>query len=1071
VTGNNAKPRVSMACADELKVAQTKEKTMGKRILIVVCLALVMVSCKEEQVAKETAPPAAPTPDVQSAMPATDVAAGPERSNDVASKQDAEPTTETTSVATAPETDRVQEEIWRRVAASPPVPLDPEAPITQGQMRAAAEDGQLVALPLAHTKVEAAVSGTLAGIWVTQYFTNTLDKPIEAIYVFPLPQMAAVDDMEMVIGERTIRSEMKRREEARKVYEEAKAAGKTASLLEQERPNMFTQSVANILPGDRIRVRIHYVQDLRYDDGSFEFIFPMVVGPRFIPGSQVADPAVGGAPPTAAVPDANRITPPVLDPGKRSGHDIEVHLALQAGVKVARPASPSHDILVKQVAGGGWDVTLASDDQVPNKDFVVRYRTAGEDLQVAPLLHASALGNYFMLFFQPEAEPKDEDVVPRELIFVVDCSGSMSGPPLDKAREAMKRVLKNMRPADSFQVIKFSDAANGFSPGPVPNTPENVARAVEFLDGMRGTGGTAMVEGIKASLDYPQVPERMRIVAFMTDGYIGNETAILHAIEQKRGNARLFSFGIGSSVNRFLLDRMSEVGRGYVTYVRQDESPEAAVERFFRRIDSPVLTEIEVSAEGEGIKLFQLFPTPILDLFAGQPLVVFGRFQGKGKGAFVVKGRRGAAAYEQRLPVDFPESTTDHAVLATLWARARIKYLMDKMNRGEDPDIKEHVTLVSLKHRLMSKYTSLVAVEENARTEPGSPETVKIALPMPEGVSHKGVFGSSNDSNRAARVKSMVSNHTSVGMIGSNFGTPSDIGGGSFGSGLSTAKRRGGPVVTNTIGAKLSKMDSDVKYKVKEKKYRLKVLRQSGGAGSKVDQAAVNRYMRARSSAFERCYMRVARKNPNVGGKVVLQLHIDLSGRARAKVVTDQTGDPVLAKCMISKIQGWQFPRPQGKPVKLKIPFVFRSSGGGATTATAPTAPAEPVTPPEPVPEPVAHTCEAELKFIVVLDGAVSEAEFTRLAKAALQQAAAQLTTALPELAGPPTGWQCKAKLSIQPNGQQPTVELDWANASKEHKLWAAANSEFKKSLGQLQLPAYTISSLVKLEASLNCNE
>ena len=618
-----------------------------------------------------------------------------------------------------------EEHIWQRLHGAEPAEIGDPKEIPEGQMRVRTEEGRIMVLPLAHTAVEAEVSGLLARVWVTQYFTNPYDHPIEAVYVFPLPQMSAVDDMEMVIGERVIRGVMKERQEARKIYEEAKRQGKTASLLEQERPNIFTQSVANILPGDRIRVRIRYVEDLRYEDGGYEFSFPMVVGPRYIPGG---------------VADASRIAPPVLKPGERTGHDIELALTVNSGVELSDLESPSHDINTERLAGNKVKATLQAHDTLPNKDFILRYRTAGKRLQVANLFHASKMGNYFMLLLQPQDAPEDEEVVPRELVFVVDCSGSMSGTPLAKAKEAMKKSLKAMRPDDEFQVIKFSDSANGFSNGPVPNTPENLKRALQFVDQMRGTGGTQMIKGIEAALDYPSDSKRMRIVAFMTDGYIGNENQILNAIREKAGDTRLFSFGIGSSVNRFLLDRMAEMGKGYVTYVRQDESPSAAVERFYRRIDSPVLVDVEVETEG-GVIISEVFPSPVNDLFAGQPLVVHGLYKGSGKASFIITGKQGGGKFRQEIRVRFPEDEPDNGVLATLWARAKIKYFMDKMVRGEDQELVERVTALAIKYRIMSKYTSFVAVEEKARRKGGKLETIHVPAEIPEGVSYEGIFG------------------------------------------------------------------------------------------------------------------------------------------------------------------------------------------------------------------------------------------------------------------------------------------------------------------------------------------
>ncbi len=474
--------------------------------------------------------------------------------------------TYSSAVAAAPKPPS-DEEIWKRAGASGLAECVPD--VTQGELRTTTPEGRRMALPLVHTSVDAQVSGFLAQVWVTQYFTNPSDRPIEAVYVFPLPQNAAVDNMEMAVGDRTIRANIEERGEAKRIYDEAKQQGKTAALLEQERPNIFTQSVANIMPGDRIRVRIRYVQELKYEDGGYEFVFPMVVGPRFIPGNATGA-GDGFSPNTDQVPDGSRVTPPVLNPGERSAHDIDVLLKIAAGFPLQDLSSPSHD-LVQHEEGGVMQVTLAAHDTLPNKDLIVRYRTSGDAITLATLFHRSEdLGAYFMLLLLPEVAPRSEEVMPRELVFVLDCSGSMSGAPLAKSKEAVKKALKAMRPTDTFQIFEFSDTARGFAPAPVANTPENLKRGLQYLDQLDEGGGTQMLEGIKVALDYPKDRNRIRLVMFLTDGYIGNEAQILDAIAAKLGDSRLFSFGLGSSVNRYLLDKMAEVGRGTVTYVRQD---------------------------------------------------------------------------------------------------------------------------------------------------------------------------------------------------------------------------------------------------------------------------------------------------------------------------------------------------------------------------------------------------------------------------------------------------------------------------------------------------------------------
>ncbi len=623
------------------------------------------------------------------------------------------------------------------------------------------EDGQVKHLefPLKHTEVRASIAGMVADVEVTQEFGNPYDQKIEAVYVFPLPENAAVNDMTMKVGDRTVRGLIKKRDEARQIYDEAKRAGHVASLLEQERPNIFTQSVANIEPGKTILVTIRYVADLKYDHGTYTFVFPMVVGPRYIPGTPTGQQGGGWAPDTDQVPDASRITPPVLKPDERSGHDIRVTVRLDAGVRVKGLRSKSHEVDIRTEGDTRARVVLLPKDRIPNKDFVLEYDVVGEKPEMALLTHRQpgSEHGYFMLMIQPKATFRAEEITPKEMIFVVDNSGSMSGYPIEKAKETMRRCLRGMNPNDSFQVIRFSESASALSDRPLPNTPENVKKGLKYVDDMQGMGGTEMIEGIKASLSYPPDPERVRIVCFMTDGYIGNENEILAAIEKLLGNARLFSFGVGSSVNRYLLDNMAEVGRGMVQYVRPDEETETCVSRFYERIDKPFLMDIDI--DWHGLKVTDLYPRRIPDLFSAQPVIIHGRYTQAGKTEIALKGTVGGNAYSQPLAVELPAERGEDEALASLWARARVEDLMGQMYGGEKQELVDEVTQLGLEFRLMTNYTSFVAVEEKTVTEGGQPKTVQVPVPMPEGVSYEGVFG---DGQARGAKAYMIS--TSAGM-------------------------------------------------------------------------------------------------------------------------------------------------------------------------------------------------------------------------------------------------------------------------------------------------------------------
>lgn len=627
--------------------------------------------------------------------------------------------------------------IW---LSSPPVAASEM--VGPGSLNVIAKPGEkLRDCPLEHTDVEGWIVGEVAHVRVTQRFANPYREPIEAVYVFPLPENSAVNDMVMRIGKRTIRGVIKTREQARETYEHAKRAGKTASLLEQERPNIFTQSVANIMPGDAIEITIWCLQDLRYDSGRYEFTFPMVVGPRYLPGGALPGPQTGGgwSPDTERVPDASRITPPVLKPDERTGHDISLKLHLDAGVPAYDVASKSHDVVVDSYRGQPLIVSLADHETLPNKDFSLSWRVAGERAEVGLLTNHDERSGYFTLILQPKATFDAAEITAKEMVFCLDTSGSMSGLPLQKSKEVVKQCLQQMGPHDTFQVVRFAADCSTFRPEPVPATPANVQEALDFVDRMEGSGGTEMLGGIEASLALPEDRRRMRIVAFLTDGYIGNESEILARIESKLGNARIFSFGIGSSVNRYLLVKMPQLGRGFAQFVRQDEDPDEAVRTFVGRIARPYLTDIDI--DWGGLDVVDVYPPYVPDLFADQPVILHGRYETPGAGVITIRGTVAGQPWETRVQVSLPADQPENEAVAILWARAAIEDMLDQMHSGENEKLKSAITDLALAYRLMSPYTSFVAVEEKVVNRGGQQVTVQVPVPMPEGVRYEGVFG------------------------------------------------------------------------------------------------------------------------------------------------------------------------------------------------------------------------------------------------------------------------------------------------------------------------------------------
>ncbi len=581
--------------------------------------------------------------------------------------------------------------------------------------------------PLKHTAVRGEISGPLARVTVTQEFQNPSTNKIEAVYIFPLPQMGAVDDMTIETNGRKIRALIKPRDEARRVYEEARNRGHVAALLEQNRPNIFQQSVANIEPGATVKVTISYVETVKYDTGVYEWSFPMTVGPRYMPAHM-----------------ANvQLNPKYARPEVRAGHDLSLELKIDSGVPFDEPKSTSHGIAVTRLSSSRANVVLRAEKTIPNKDFVLRYNVAGAEVRDAVMTHHDARGGFFSLILQPPARVTHEDVMPKELVFVIDTSGSMSGFPIEKAKETMKLAIDGLYPRDTFNLITFAGDTHVLFPEPVPATPANLAHAQAFLAGRSGGGGTEMMKAIRAALAPSSNRDAVRIVCFMTDGYVGNDMEIIGEIRRNPG-ARIFSFGIGSSVNRFLLDKMAEEGRGEVEYVSLTDDGSAAARRFHERVRNPLLTDVAV--DFGNLKVSDVFPSRIPDLFSAKPVVIHGRYNAAGSGVIRLTGKMSGKPFSREIRVNLPANEPAHDTLATLWARSKVEALMSRdwaSHQGGSPaaDVKAEITKLGIDYRLMTQYTAFVAVDETRVTEGGKLVTIEVPVEMPDGVSHEGVFG------------------------------------------------------------------------------------------------------------------------------------------------------------------------------------------------------------------------------------------------------------------------------------------------------------------------------------------
>lgn len=785
---------------------------------------------------------------------------------------------------------------------SPSVALAASDGMTSGALQVVDKDGKPAGIcPLKHTDVHAEISGFLSRVTVTQEFENPFKDKIEAVYTFPLPQAAAVDDMTMQVGDRTVRGKILPREEAQVVYDAARERGQVASLLDQERPNIFTQSVANITPGEKVKVTISYVETLKYEDGSYEFSFPMVVGPRYIPGAPTGQQGRGFAPDTTRVPDASRITPMPAPAGVRAGHDISISVALDAGLSIDELKSGSHEIEVERQSDSRAVVRLKNQNEIPNKDFVLKYDVAGRKISDALLTHRDAQGGFFTFILQPPERVTIEDVTPKELVFVLDTSGSMSGFPIEKAKETMKLALDGLYPQDTFNLITFAGETRILFSQPVPATKENLSKAQAFLAGSSGSGGTEMMKAIRAALDPSDAQDHVRIVCFMTDGYVGNDMEIINEV-QKHSNARVFSFGIGSSVNRFLLDKMAEYGRGEVEYISLNDDGSAAASRFHERVRNPLLTDISI--DWSGLPVVDVYPQRIPDLFSAKPLILSGRYTAGGRGLLRLRGKMSGRDFVREIPVEFPETESVHDVLSTLWARRRIDDLMGQdmngIQRGTPrAEIRQSIMQLGLEYRLMTQFTSFVAVEEMTVTDGGAPRRVDVPVEMAEGVSRAAVFG---DELRPMSALQMVANTTTTNSQSYVYRS----GRRSRGSGGDGTAMAPPPLVLP------EKADAKAKAPI------------SGGV------------LNGKAISLPKPQYPATAKAANVAGAVSVEVVVDESGKViSANVVS---GNPLLSAAAVTAAQQAKFSPTlmSGRPAKTKgvIVYDFKASAAAPTISS-----------------------------------------------------------------------------------------------------------------------------------------
>lgn len=754
------------------------------------------------------------------------------------------------------------------------------------------DDPQVDALPLKSTRAEVKIAGVVAEIKVTQVYKNTGQKTLEATYVFPASTRAAVHALRMTIGARVVEAEIMERKKARETYEQAKQEGKTTSLLEQQRPNVFQMNVANILPGDEVQVELKYLELLTPQDNTYEFVFPTVVGPRY------SNMAAEGAPDTE-----KWVQNPYLRQGQAPTYTFGLEVAINTGVPLVKLASPSHDVEVNYSSPNAAKVKVKDEARAGNKDFVLHYALAGEKIDTGLLLYPGQEENFFLLMVEPPARVAADQVLPREYIFIVDVSGSMHGYPLDTAKALMKDLIASLKAQDFLNVLLFeSDAAVLSESGSLPATADNQQKALDFIKAQPGGGGTEILSALKRALALPRTPGVSRTVVVATDGYVHVEPQVFEMIRQNLGAANLFPFGIGTSVNRHLIEGMARAGWGepYVV-MNPGQAPQQAA-RFRKYIENPLLTDIKVSFEG--FAAYEVEPTALPDLFGLRPLTLLGKYRGAPEGAIVLKGKTAKGDYARKIQLKEAKASPDNSALRLLWARQRVMQLADlsRLARGQDDQRIQEITALGLKYGLMTPYTSFVAVDKVKRAD-GQVITVKQPLPLPEGVSDLAVGGSGPHALKAKMSK----------------------------GGAGWMPYRTAPTKAYDLAVRMPSPSPEgtpspetAKPEVAEPSAPVKVTVQVSQVKGGLDPAAIQKALEANLPKLAACCEAVLKSGGRLPPEITLTFTVGPNGKVAGKVLPKPPlANQALTQCLGNTVQAISFPSPGKKAGEVTVKLVL----------------------------------------------------------------------------------------------------------------------------------------------------
>jgi len=637
------------------------------------------------------------------------------------------------------------EPVWS--ASLPSAVLARPSDARSGSLLLKTEDGYADATRLG-IDVDLTVSGPTIRARVTQIFKNPTQDWVEAVYVYPLPPGGAVDTLKMVVGNRVVVGEIKERQQARVIYEQARQNGQKAALTEQERPNIFTNSVANIGPGETVLVQIEYQEPVHQSGNEFSLRVPMVVGPRYNPAPIVQSVEFrqngGGWGATASDPvsDRDRITPTVLDPAQNAPvNPTAITVRLQAGFPLGEVKSHHHQVKV-EIPDKDIRIVKLAEGLVPaDRDFELSWTPAAEKAPSVGLFREHVGNADYLLAFitPPSAEQAVQKPRPREVIFVIDNSGSMGGTSIVQAKASLLYALGRLQAGDRFNVIRFDDTMTVLFPSPVPADAAHLANATSFVRALQAAGGTEMVPAMRAALSDTNREDAgyVRQVVFLTDGAIGNEQQLFETISALRGRSRVFMVGIGSAPNTFLMTRASELGRGAFTHIGSVEQVEERMRGLFSKLENPAVTGLTAKFSDAAV---DLTPAVLPDVYRGEPLVLAAKLD-KLAGSVEIKGRIGDRPWVVTLPL---ASAAEGKGLSKLWARRKIDDAeVTRTTREAAPEAADKAILaLALEHQLVTRLTSLVAVDKTPSRPEGEPlRLAELPLNLPAGWDFAKVFG------------------------------------------------------------------------------------------------------------------------------------------------------------------------------------------------------------------------------------------------------------------------------------------------------------------------------------------